>query len=236
VTAFLLVHGGGHSSRCWEPTVPHLAARAVAIDLPGRGRRPGPLDRIRVADWIDAAVDDLLALDEPDVVLVGHSMAGLTIPGVLERAHDRIRHVVFVSCAIVPPGSTILDLLPADLAARARAIPASPAGAALTPEETRRGQCYDMDDDQARFTLEVVVPEACWPTREAVVLTGLERPVPRTWIRLLRDQSFPPAVQDEMARRARCDDVVDLDSGHMAMISHPVELAAALNRIHAAID
>jgi pimeloyl-ACP methyl ester carboxylesterase len=229
---FLLIHGGGHSARCWEPLVPLLDDKAIAIDLPGRGSRPGPLDEIRIADCVSAVLEDLHDLGD-DVVLVGHSMAGLTIPGVLEVAHQSVRHVVFISCAIPPDGDSLLALLPDEIRALAESQPPSPEGAGQTPEEVVAGQTYDMNEEQRQFTLEIVVPEASLPIKEPIDLAGLRRQVPRTWIKLLQDRSFPPEVQDAIAARADCTEVIELDSGHMAMISHPNELASILNRINA---
>jgi pimeloyl-ACP methyl ester carboxylesterase len=230
---FMFIHGGGHSSRCWEPLLPYLAAPAVAIDLPGRGTRPGPLGEIGVADFVDAVQEEIAARESEAIVLVGHSMAGLTIPGVLARSQPAVRHVVFVSCAIPPDGDSLLGTLRPEVRKLVEATPPSPEGAAQTIEEVVVGQTYDMDDGQRAFTLEVVVPEASWPLREPIDLAGLQRPVPRTWVKLMRDESFPPDIQDEMAKRAGCADVIELDSGHMAMISHPAELATVLNQIHA---
>jgi pimeloyl-ACP methyl ester carboxylesterase len=230
---FVLIHGGGHSSRCWEPVVPLLDAPALALDLPGRGTHPGPLDEIHLSNWIDSAVDDIERAGVDDAVLVGHSMAGLSIPGIIDRVHDRLRHVVFASCAIPPDGQSLLDLLPPEIAELANAAPPAREGVALTSEQVAVMQCYDMDEQQTAFTLEVVVPEAYWPVRDAVSLDGLRRPVPRTWVKLLRDRTFVPAAQDEMAARAGCGEVLDIDSGHVAMISHPEQLAAALNAVHA---
>jgi pimeloyl-ACP methyl ester carboxylesterase len=230
---FVLVHGGGHSSRCWEPTLPYLAAPAVCVDLPGRGRRPGPLDRLRLADSVDAVVEDLVGAGDDPVVLVGHSMAGLVIPAVLERVPERVRHLVLISCAIPPDGGSLLDLLPPEIVDLVREQVPTPEGAQLTAEAIRVMQCYDMDEAQTQFTVEVSVSEAFLVIREPVDLSGLRQPVARTWIKPVLDQSFPPALQDVMARRAGCDRVVELDSGHTAMISHPVELARLLNEVHA---
>jgi pimeloyl-ACP methyl ester carboxylesterase len=231
---FVLIHGGGHSSRCWERVIPLLDAPALALDLPGRGAHPGPLDQIHLSDWIDAASDDIARAGVSDAVLVGHSMAGLSMPGIIDRVHDRLRHVVFTSCAVPADGRPLLDLLPPEVAELANAIPPSSAGASLTPDEVVAMQCYDMDEEQTAFTLDVVVPEAYWPVRDPVSLDGLRHPVPRTWIKLLRDRTFVSEEQDKMAARAGCGDVIEIDSGHMAMVSHPSELSAALNRIHAA--
>jgi len=231
--SFVLIHGGAHSSRCWERTVPLLDGPVLAIDLPGRGARPGPLDRLTIADGVASAVADIEAAALEDPVLVGHSMAGLVMPGILREIGERFSHVVFVSCAILPAGTSLLDLLPLDLAARARAIPPTPEGSSLSEDEIIELECYDMDADQTRFTVEVVVPEAFGPIREPVDPSGLAHPVPKTWVRLLRDRTFPPAMQDEMAARAGCTSTVELDSGHMAMISKRREPAHVLNDIAA---
>jgi pimeloyl-ACP methyl ester carboxylesterase len=228
---FVLVHGGGHSARCWQPTLPFLNAPVIAIDLPGRGAHPAPLDKVRLADWVNSAVDDMEQTGVTDAVLVGHSMAGLSIPAILQRVPDRIRRVVFVSCTVPPDGKALLDLLPPDLVKLLKTVQPSPEGIALSSDEVREMQCYDMNEEQARFTIDAVVPEAYWPLREPVSLAGLQRPVPRTWVRLTADRTFPAEAQDEMARRTGCDQVIDLSSGHMAMISHPEELAAILNRV-----
>jgi pimeloyl-ACP methyl ester carboxylesterase len=230
---FLLIHGGGHTSKCWEPTLPYLDAPFFAIDLPGRGSRPAPLDQVHIADCVNAAVEDLKALDGADVVVVGHSMAGLTIPGLLEQAHELIKHVVFVSCAIPPDGESLMALLPADIREMAESFKDATVELRQTDEQVRLTQTYDMNEEQAQFTVDIVVPESPG-LNENVDLIGLKQPTPRTWVKLLLDRSFTPDVQEVMAARAGCTDIVELDSGHMAMISHPAELAAILNRVHSA--
>jgi pimeloyl-ACP methyl ester carboxylesterase len=103
----------------------------------------------------DAVREDVEAKDLRDVVLVGHSFAGVTVPRVLDLLPDRIRHVVLVSAVVPPDGSRVLDQV----------------------------------DPGVRDLVEQSI--------------ALLRP-----------------------------DVIDLDTGHMAMISAPAELATVLNAIH----
>jgi pimeloyl-ACP methyl ester carboxylesterase len=166
-----------------------------------------------------------------DGVLVGHSMAGLSIPGILDRVPERIRHVVFVSCVVPADGTSLVDMMPPDIAEFIRSSVPSPEGVVLSRDELLAQQCYDMDEAQTAFTLDVAVPEAYWPVREPVDLAGLRHPVRRTWVRLTGDRIFPPEVQDEMAARTGCTTVVDIASGHMAMISRPRALADVLNQV-----
>ena len=86
-------------------------APSVALDLPGRGSSPADLSTVTVADFVASVVADLVDHDRTDVTLVGHSMAGLTLPGVAEAVPGRIRRLVFVSCAVPPHGVPLVDVL-----------------------------------------------------------------------------------------------------------------------------
>lgn len=229
---FVLIHGAHHSSRCWEPIIDLLNAPTLAIDLPGRGRHPAPLDEIHLTDFVESAVSDIEQADATDVVLVGHSMAGLSLAGILNQVHSRVRHVVFLSCVVPLHGESMVSEMPPGQAELFNLATATPAGVWPGKRILAQEMCTGMSPEHTSFTLEVSVPEAYWPMRDPVDLSGLQHPVPRTWIKLLRDRSPSPERADVYAQRAGCARSVELDTGHFAMITHPVELAAVLNRIH----
>ena len=229
---FILIHGGNHSSRCWEPMTGLLNAPVLALDMPGRGRHPAPLDEVHLSDWIESAIHDIEDADANDAVLVGHSMAGLSIASIVDQVYQRLRHIVFVSCAVPPDGESLLSLLDPELRELAKLAVPDPVGTHMPKKLIIETSCYDMDGDQTAFTLDVVVPEAYWPLHDPVDLAGLRHRIPRTWIKLMADRTFPPDQQDLMAERTACSEVLELDSGHLAMISHPQQLADRLNKIH----
>ena len=108
--SFVLIHGAGFGANCWDELIPHLDTEALAVDLPGRGTRADvSLRAITLADCAGAVREDVEAKDLRDVVLVGHSFAGVTVPRVLDLLPDRIRHVVLVSAVVPPDGSRVLD-------------------------------------------------------------------------------------------------------------------------------
>ena len=234
---FVLVHGGGFSGSCWDLLIPLLDGTVYAVDLPGRGDRPADLSTVTVPGSVDAVADVITDNHLTDVVLVGHSMAGLTLPGVAERVPSRLRRLVFVSCTVPAHGTslaqTLADLSPtvgelsehigqADLVADGRGVLHSVVAGEMF--------CNDMDDQLTRFTLDRMVPEALGILGEPCDLTGLRHPVPRTYVRLTRDATVSLEAQDAMIANLGGAEVVDLDSGHMAMISHPGQLAALVNQ------
>jgi pimeloyl-ACP methyl ester carboxylesterase len=230
--SFVLVHGGSFAASCWEPLIPLLNGTVRAVDLPGRGSRPADLSKVTIADFVDSVVDEIVAIDQP-VVLVGHSMAGITLPGVVGRVPDLVRKVVFVSCVVPADGDCLFDTLDPAMQAVAEEANNSdePDAGMLERELATTVFCNDMDAEQTSFTLDRMVPEATQVIHEPVSLAGLQLPVPRVFVRLLRDAIVVPSEQDKMIANMGGAETFDLDAGHMAMVSRPTELAAILNSL-----
>ncbi len=235
--ATVLVHGGAHGAWCWERLAPHLEGPALAIDLPGRGTRPLPLAEVTVDLWADAVAEEISKLPAARVTLVGHSLAGMVLPRVAERVPHSLLRLIFVSCSVPPEGQSVLDIVTPEVKALAeenqrRALPQR-----LPEPVARKMFCTDMDEEQTRFVLDRLVPEAWGPLLEPSQLAGLQRGIPASYVKLLADEVVPPALQDQMiANIANVGpvEVEEFDAGHDAMISRPAELAALINRICAA--
>jgi pimeloyl-ACP methyl ester carboxylesterase len=230
---YVLVHGGGFAGSCWDLLSPELDQPSVAVDLPGRGSRPADLATVTIGDFVAAVVDEILGADLTDVTLVGHSMAGLTLPGVAEAVPERLRRLVFVSCAVPPHGTAMIDVLSGfsptvAMVADRVGDAAVTADGALHPDLARAMFCNDMDEDQTAWTLERMGSEAFPVVTEPVDLTGLARPIPRAYVRLTHDASIPLDAQDRMIANLDPVKVVDLEAGHMAMVTRPAELARVL--------
>ncbi len=247
----VLVHGGAHGAWCWQPTIDLLHARALAIDLPPKAvrGRPNPhplppeLATLTLDDWTTSALADIDAADIDEFVLVGHSMGGLTIAELARRVPARVRHLAFVSCMVPPEGGLVVEGAPTHEHVDAREIlERSTSGDAAIPgldaASIRHMFCNDTSEEQTRFVLEHTGPEAMAIFGERVTRRGIPPELPKTYVRLLRDQALPPSDQDRAIKRLEDSpggvvDVIDLDTGHDVMISAPEQLAAALDRITA---
>ena len=95
MTTFALVHGAWHGAWCWERLVPEIEGHghaAIAVDLPCDDVEAG------CAAYAEVVLAQIAQADD-DLVLVGHSLGGLTIP--LVAAARPARKLVFL-CALLP--------------------------------------------------------------------------------------------------------------------------------------
>jgi pimeloyl-ACP methyl ester carboxylesterase len=115
--ALVLVHGGGHAADCWDLTVDEIRRQApdltvLAVDLPGRRGKPGDLLNLTIADFVKSVVGDIEDAKLGDIVLAGHSMAGLTVPGVVNKlGSSRVREMILVTAFVPPEGKALADTL-----------------------------------------------------------------------------------------------------------------------------
>jgi pimeloyl-ACP methyl ester carboxylesterase len=194
------------------------------------------LATVTFADFVASVAGGIVNRDLNDVTLVGHSMAGLTLPGVAKAVPARLRRLVFVSCAVPTQGTSLLEVL-GDFSPGVKEVvermgdQVAEMGGGLHPDLAKALFCNDMNEAQVASTLARLVPESIGVLSEPADVTGLRQPIPRTYVRLLRDAAIRLEVQDEIIENLGEVDVVDLDAGHMAMISRPKDLADILNAL-----
>jgi pimeloyl-ACP methyl ester carboxylesterase len=124
MTVIVLVHGAWQGAWCWEPVAALLRAaghHVVTPTLTGSGDRSEALSpAVTLTDHVNDVIAELDTRDLRDVILVGHSYAGMVITGVAERAADRLSVLTFVDAFYPSHGESALDQmdppLPADVA------------------------------------------------------------------------------------------------------------------------
>lgn len=220
---FLLIHGGAHGSWCWEPLIPHLKVsshtrKTFAADLALNALEvvDKPKSAITNSDYVDGVVHKILELDLNNIVLVGHSMAGITIPEVCHRIPDRIKRVVYVTTSNPLVGQSIVDLM---------AHPLSPKSRNVGFDEMF---CNDLSEESALWLKRQLQDDPPLPVRDKVRYCTLPAGIPSTYIVCLKDQALPVEYQQEQAANAEVDEVVELDAGHSAFLSQPEALAKLL--------
>lgn len=234
MSTYVLVHGAYHGGWCYENIVPQLEAAghtAIAVDLPGHGDNPVPISEVTLGAYVDHVCATVAAQSEP-VILVGHSLGGMTITQVSERMPENIAWVVYLTAMMPKNGQNRADLAeyegPEQMAGK-RVISDDGLSATMPLEvipPTFYAQC--PEDDVAR-AIERLVPQATEPfQRHAQTTPEKFGTVNRAYIECLRDQAIPIGMQRAMIAAQPCDRVFTIDTDHSPFYSAPDELARDL--------
>jgi pimeloyl-ACP methyl ester carboxylesterase len=232
MSTFALVHGAWHGAWCWERLTPELKAlghRVIAMDLP---IDDGSASFDDYADVVCGAVRDVPG---DDLILVGHSLAGLTIP--LVAAQRPMKRLVYV-CALLPiPGQSLAQQMAEDTE---MLNPDYSQGLSEKDVEGRRvwidkelAQFHmfgDCDDETASSALAQLCPQATNPYRLPCSLSALPA-VDSTYVVCTDDKLVNPDWSRRSAPERLRADVVELPGSHSPFLSRPRDLAELLDRL-----
>jgi pimeloyl-ACP methyl ester carboxylesterase len=231
--SFVLVHGAWHGGWCWSRLAPRLRAAGHAVFTPtltGLGERRHLISpQVNLDTHIDDVVN-LLEFEELDnVVLVGHSYAGIVISGVADRAKPRLRQLVYLDSLLLESGQSLFSDFPQTVVEqRLKAIRETGGGvgaaAALPPKAFGVTEPADVAWVARRMT-----PQPVGTYLQPLLLKApLGNGLPKTFIDCTVD---PIATLEPGKARVRADaswKVRTLACGHDAMIVAPDALAELL--------
>jgi pimeloyl-ACP methyl ester carboxylesterase len=232
--AFVLVHGGQHTSRCWDLLRPHLDLDAIAVDLPGRPGATHHPEAPRIADFVTAITEGIDSASGP-VVLVGHSASGPAVAIAAGQRSEQVSRVIFIASLFPEPGTDGLESMPRPLRVLIQRMSQQPRTVNLLGDRGLRARiaryllCNDMDEATTQLALDGLVPETT-VAREPFRYPEAFWTLPRAYIALARDRVVRPKQVRTVIARLQPVDVLHLDAGHNAMLSQPGQLATLLNQ------
>ena len=230
----VLVHGGFLGPWIWTETIEELerqGLRALSVDLPSmRGPDADLHDDAR-------AVQDLLdGLDE--VVLCGHSYAGMVISQAAAGPHRAVRQLVYLTAAIPDSGDSLAtlakrrgDKVGDDSGDGEEVEPLADGRIALRRDSALASLFHDCSPERAAEAVSLLRPENPVVGTQPVQGTAW-RSLPFTYVRGADDR-LPELVCDAIAEHPH--EVVTLPTGHCPQWSRPDLVAALLARIARAL-
>lgn len=280
----MFVHGLTSNSFYWTPVVRELALlghRSLPVDLPGHGldasipmdyqaqdiaafaARPSPMAAITVRDNVDHVIDVVRSVRRHGpVILVGHSLGGITIGLVGNAIPEDIQRIVYLSafCPSTPDAPSAMALSQTPEALKDVPNPNPDHSLFLGMEPVSRGLIrfnLRSADTEALEDFRVTnMPEATLEQMLTVINFGMQPEdgaqtsfadarveadtwgrIPRSYIRLTRDNVVSPALATKMIDDAdhltpdNPFDVHSLPAGHVGVVLQARELAAILDRL-----
>ncbi|MEV0622681.1 alpha/beta fold hydrolase [Nonomuraea sp. NPDC050404] len=225
MTTFVLVHGAWHGPWAWDRLAPLLhqaGARTIApaLTLDGDIGLHTHVQEIIVA--LDAAADDTLAdAPEGDLVLVGHSYAGLAVRQAADLRPDLVDHVILVDGWAGHDGASMFGLAPETFVHTIQAAARTSAGNQIpAPTPAMFGI---TDPDEAAWLAQRLRPQPLRTFTETTRLSGAVNRIPGTGI-YCRPQTY---AFDQFAASIGYRPIA-LDGPHDVMLTDPRALARLL--------
>jgi pimeloyl-ACP methyl ester carboxylesterase len=216
----VLVHGAWADGSCWSKVIALLQAkgfRVVAVQNP----------LTSLADDV-AATKRIIALQDGPVILVGHSYAGVVIT---EAGNDpKVVGLVYVAAFAPGEGESINSV--------SKPYPPAPLGSELRPDAqgfltaTRKGIAEDMAQDLSNGEQEILTAtqgQTAASVFGATVTTAAWKSKPSWAVIAGNDRAIPPELEKDEAANIKATSIT-LPSNHLAMLSHPREVAELIEQ------
>ena len=229
---YILIHGGSHGKWCWERCIAELEARghqAFALDLPGHGLDSTPRNEVDLNSYVDAVLDFLKQHQNDQFTLVGHSLAGITLPEVAIRAQAQVEELIFIAAIVLQAGERAIDFIPENRRPVyfELAKTSDDNSFMATPEMARNIFFHDLSEDEANHYYSLLTPQPLGVYLDAARVALSELPQPKSFILCKEDRAFSRDAYIKFSERLGGQHR-EIDSGHDVMLSNPKKLVEIL--------
>ena len=235
MSIYVLVHGAWHGGWCWDKIVPLLEKEghtALAPDLPGHGQDRTPIRQLTLQSYVDRVLAVLDAQLEP-VVLVAHSLGGITVSEAAEQRPEKVKKLVYLCAFLLRNGESVPEVTargePSLL--RPNVVLSEDESYVMVKEEALKevfyADCLDKDVEWAKSLLFPREPTSPRATPITISENNFGQ-IPRVYIECLGDKAINPSVQKAMHMALPCEKVITMNTSHSPFLSAPEELSRHL--------
>ncbi len=216
----VLVHGAWADGSCWSGVIALLEGKGfhvVAVQNP----------LTSLADDV-AATKRIIALQDGPVILVGHSYAGVVIT---EAGNDpKVVGLVYVAAFAPGDGESISSVT--------KPYPPAPLGSELRPDAqgfltvTPKGIAEDMAQDVSASEQQILTAiqgQTSSSVFGATITSAAWKSKPSWALIASNDRAIPPQLEKDEAAAIKATSIT-VPANHLAMLSHPKEVAELIEQ------
>jgi pimeloyl-ACP methyl ester carboxylesterase len=233
-STIVLVHGAWSDATAWQAVVPVLQAQGhevIAVNLPGHGSDATSFAGISLKSYVDAVKNAIG--ERKNVVLVGHSMAGIVISQVAEEIPGQIKELVYLAAYLPQNGESLLSLAKQDADShigKYLQIDQATGSANVAKDGVVDVFAADAPAQVGEYIANNIKPEPLAPLATPVTLTeGNFGTVKKVYIHTVNDHAVSFALQNTMVKNnGHIAKEYSLTSSHTPFVSMPDKLAAII--------
>lgn len=229
----VLVHGAWADASAWDAVTPLLKAQGhevIVVNLPGHGKDTTSFATITLRSYVDAVKNAIGT--QTNVVLVGHSMAGIVISQVAEEIPGQIKELVYLGAFLPRNGESLLSLAKQDAGShigKYLQIDEAHGSANIAKEGIVDVFAADAPKEVADYLVANLKADPLAPMATPVTLTDANfGSVRKVYIHTVNDHAVSYGAQQTMVKNSNVKKEYSLQSSHTPFISMPGKLAAII--------
>jgi pimeloyl-ACP methyl ester carboxylesterase len=229
----VLVHGAWSDASAWDRISPILKAQGyqvIAVNLPGHGKDNTSFANITLASYVETVKKAIGTRN--NVILVGHSMAGVVISEVAEQIPDQIKRLVYLAAFLPKNGESLLALAQTDADShigKYLQVDKDHGSAGIAKDGIIDVFAADAPQAIQEYLLANFKPDPLAPLATPVVLSDANfGRIEKVYIHTLNDHAVSYPLQQRMVSGANVAREYAIPSSHTPFLSMPELLAAIL--------
>ncbi|MFE7358261.1 alpha/beta fold hydrolase [Streptomyces sp. NPDC057543] len=229
----VLVHGAFADASSWNGVVERLERRGYTVVAPANPLRGLYSDSTYIASVLDSI--------KGQIVLAGHSYGGALISSAAE-GNPRVKSLVYISALMLDVGESGMSLgakFPSELGTATKSVPYRAGGVSGTDLYLKADRIHpvfaaDLPESTTRVMAVTQRPAATTAFSETAKVAAWKH-IPSWFLVAKQDKTINPDQERFEAKRAGSH-TVEINSSHVAMISHPDAVTDLVLRAATASD
>lgn len=223
----VFIYGAGLGTWIWNDISHSFDIPCLFLDYPGRDIDSKDTKGLTINDYSDFLCNKINNWQCDKVVIVAHSIGGVIALDTLKKISPKLIGFIAISASIPKSGESFLSSFPW----MGRILMKCLYGLLGTkpPENViRKGLCNDLSKEKADEVFNRFTPESKSIYEQKITYNLPD--IPKLYIKLTNDAAYATQLQEKAIDNLKPDSVVEINSGHLPMISKPDDLIKIINK------
>lgn len=233
---YVLIHGAMHGEWCFKELKFELEKyghKVITFDLPGCGNDETEIKNVNLNLYVKKTINKIIenTKKEEKVILIGHSMGGITISQVSELLFEKIQCIIYLCAFYVENNKCLLDYPQSKYIDKCKE---NEKYLFIKNDDLIKYALYNCCED---YTIEYaknnIKPQIIYPALEKVFISNEKHGnIEKYYIKTLKDRMILPEDQNKMIiNYFKKENIIELNTDHSPFLSMPKQLADVFNNI-----
>ncbi|MGE0076406.1 MAG: alpha/beta fold hydrolase [Bacteroidales bacterium] len=229
----VFIYGAGLGNWIWNNISHSFNTPCLFIDYPGRDTDSKNTKGLTIHEYSALVSSKINTWQCDKIIIVAHSIGGVIALDALKNITPKVIGFIAISASIPKSGESFLSSFPwigrMLMKCLYRMLGTKPPEAII-----RNGLCNDLSNEQAYEVFNRFTPESRSIYEQKVNYNLSD--IPKLYIKLTNDAAYAIALQEKSIDNLKPEKVVEINSGHLPMISKPNNLIEIIKEFTATIE